>query len=461
MSTATQRSFQCPSCRGIIYIPHNLPPTSAPCPHCGNLITSPPIEHPFHASPEPEQHVAPPQHQQAPYSHPAQQAPISSAPVTRPNPAPVARPSATHVPLSPAPNGRLSSASAAADPEPEKSSVLGWILALILLAILCGGGWFAYKTFVPGPQQGKFDNGVSPKDPALAAAEYAREGWKKETAATLHKFLEAESPEEKASCVIGGMETLRRLELQYGKVIYDEVETPFDAFVPIPLGDEDNSRNIYLMTYDRPAQFAMSKFFRPLVPFEVQQGVTQLDPLTETMTHVSNFAMDPMKIQAFFKRTDKGMLLDWDIYLQTRMRTLQKFYDHAKPGDKGIFRVLIVEDVPLPSERNNDLRVYRIGDPAHTTDTFRVNVPATSPITKDLSKIHWRGAKSPTPNISTATLELTKSQLGVIVMQRFVCWEFEGLGGLSAAEAAASQQGNRDKTSPTGQPELPAPGLNE
>ena len=35
-----QREFRCKHCEGKILIPKDLPPTTGPCPHCGEVITS-------------------------------------------------------------------------------------------------------------------------------------------------------------------------------------------------------------------------------------------------------------------------------------------------------------------------------------------------------------------------------------------------------------------------------------
>ncbi|MBU6328233.1 MAG: hypothetical protein KGQ89_11420, partial [Verrucomicrobia bacterium] len=249
------------------------------------------------------------------------------------------------------------------------------------------------------------------------------------------------TPEEKASYVIGGRDTLMRVRKLYGNAIMNELETPADAFVPISLGEEDITRNIFLMAYDSPARFETNRFFRPLASIEVQCEVEQPDPLTQSVTDISNFSMEPMKIQSFFKKTEKGMKLDWDVYLQTRLRTFKKFFDDAKPGNTGIFRVLIVEDVPLASETSRQLVVYRLGDPAHVTDSYRVTMPSRSLTAKSLEKINWRGTGYKGPSVSTATVELAFNDALQPQISRLVCWEFAGLGGgASAAEATKATE---------------------
>lgn len=448
MSSATQRSFHCSSCHGVIYIPLQLPPTTAPCPHCGSVITSPAIEPvPLHQSRQPA-------------------APIAAEAQTQQSATQHNTEAATAV--AQAKQSRISSADAAADPEPEKNSILGWILAAVLLAILCGGSWFTYKIFVrpaaiENPPKDQVDAATSPLD-ATADLDYQTEGWKKDASAILGKFLSAKTREDKASCVIGGMETLQRLEKQYGSDIYREAETQLDSFLPIQLNKTDSERNIFLMAYDRPAQFELSKYFLPLATYEMQSGIEKTDPLTESIIQASNFTMDAMKIEVFFKHTPTGMLLDWDIYLQTRYRTLQKFYDHSKAGDSAVFRVLIVEEVPLPEQSKADVRIYRVGDPAYTGDTFRVSVPASSDVAKALSKIHWRNTENILPKVSTVTIELTRSSPDLITISRFICWEFEGLGGGNSIKNEANAlDHSKTESKETDSPleELPAPSLGE
>ena len=428
MSAQPQRSFSCPACEGTVYIPHNLPPTTAPCPHCGNLITSPSL-----ANSE--------QHPTASFS------PTSATPTA-------ATPTRVRS-VEPAPERQIPAdrqISPVAVPVRRKSTASIWFISIFLLLALLGGAYFLYtKTReargrgTPGkystakPAEKSTEKSSQRVDASSAQSQYYREGWKKEAAETLSKFIAARTPEEKANYVIGGRETLVRVRKLYGNALIDELDTPADAFVPVPLREEDITRNIFLMAYDRPAQFAMNRFFKPLASIEVLYEVEQQDQLTQTATDVSNYSMEPLKIQAYFKKNEKGMMLDWDVYLQTRHRTFKKFFDDAKPGNTGVFRVLIVENVPLASEKARQLVVYRIGDPAHMTDSYRMTMPNGSQRAKMLEQINWRGSKSEGPSVSTATVELSVNDAHQPQISRLVCWEFEGLGG--GATAADTSKG--------------------
>jgi hypothetical protein len=175
----------------------------------------------------------------------------------------------------------MDSSDAEVDQETQKSSASSWIVALFLLAILAAAGFFLYQEVLRKAPQNSSIPIIKADDPKIKEAEYARDGWKREARETLNKFIAANTLDEKSRYVIGGRETMLRLEKLYGPSIMDETETPADAFVAMPLGDEDLSRNIYLMAYDRPAQIEMSKFFRPLASIEVQQG---LAPKTRSLS---------------------------------------------------------------------------------------------------------------------------------------------------------------------------------
>ena len=422
---STQRSFSCPNCQGAIYIPSDLPPTTAPCPLCNALITSPALE-------------------------PVQQATTQIAPVTTPQTAPqaasvvrpqVVSPSTTVVqkPIT----SRITSADLPIEP---KSSIVPWIVALLLILGMTAGAYFLYHKFIKTQTADKTPNStlteiipakiipkdpddVSPTDAKMLESEFTNEGWKAEAKITLDKFITAKTPSEKAKYVIGGEQTLKRLLNIYGARIMDESESPADAFVPVDLGDEDSSRKIFMMAYDRPGQFELSKFFRPLASIEIQHGLEELNPMVEASTKVYNFAMEPMKIQAFFKSTEQGMLIDWDVYLQTRYRTFQAFVERKSKLESGIFRVIIVEEMPSQNEKNQHVRIYRITDPAYINDSYRIAVPIGSAVETSLKKINWYGSDSLDASVATATLEMTASDDNAISISRLVCWEFDGLGG--------------------------------
>jgi hypothetical protein len=206
---------------------------------------------------------------------------------------------------------------------------------------------------------------------------------------------------------------------------------PFDPddFAAILTGEEQSDTPIYLLLYDRPVQMDIKKYLRPLVSMEVMQGVTPLDPLTKTLTEPENFEMPPLKIEAFFKQTADGLRLDYDLYLQTRHRTLYTFAESAPVGAKAVFRVIIIEDVPLLPDKKNQRRVYRITDPIHISDSYRVTTALDSPASQQLSEIHWYDLSGVKSQFAAATVRVSKHAEGEIHLDELICWDFDGLAG--------------------------------
>jgi hypothetical protein len=160
------------------------------------------------------------------------------------------------------------------------------------------------------------------------------------------------------------------------------------------------------------------------------------------LARVGNFAMEPLRVHAFFKRTDGGLKLDWEIFAQTKYRTLQNFVELPEVGQTGVFRVFLVEDVPDKGRAVAGTRTYRVADPANTGDTARVNVKVDSEMGRALSIINWRGTKENRPITRTATVELKwggEPTAPELEISRFICWEFLGLGGRQPSASASTK----------------------
>ena len=197
-----------------------------------------------------------------------------------------------------------------------------------------------------------------------------------------------------------------------------------------------------MMIYDQPPQFDMKEFFRPLASLEVQYGVEEADLLLSTLARVGNFAMEPLRVHAFFKRTPEGLKLDWEIFAQTKYRTFQNFVELPEIGQTGIFRIFIVEDVAEKGRMVAGARTYRLADPANTGDTARLNVKIDSETGRALSIINWRGTKENRPITRTATVELKwsgEANAPELEISRFICWEFLGLGGQETPATASTK----------------------
>jgi hypothetical protein len=421
MSLPQQRSFNCHACKGIIYIPLNLPPTVAPCPHCGTQVSSPPPPNPFAATPV----TLPPSPE------------VPSAPAV------VIPPVRTRSAASDSSSGPSVSQSSS------KASVFTpafWIVALLLVAISCGGGWMLWNEYKS--QQSLVvdqENEPNSDNEDYSKKLYYTEGWKIEAEATLSAFIKATTPEEKASHVIGGMETLTRLRKLYGEKVMTESLSSAETFYGVSVRGESEKTNIFLMTHHRPKQFCMNKFFRPLITSEKLHGIEELDDLTESLSNIEHFTMPRHTIQAYFKKTDQGMRLDWDIYAQTRFQTLKNFMEKTTAGSSQEFRVIIYqESISSENRHNKENFYYRVCDPAHIEDNFLISQRRDSSIVSELNKLHVVGSVSKETKIETATVVLEHDGNGNTHIKKFVCWEFAGLGGVSEALKAQSSAKDAD-----------------
>ena len=310
-----------------------------------------------------------------------------------------------------------------------------------LFALILAGGAAVYYI------SGQMGNSIeaphvagSSEDKEIREANYIRIGWQADAYDVLGKFIEGKTVEEKLPYVLNGGQLRDKMELFYGGVLINDEDTPADSFSIQELSEEDRKRGIFMLTYDQPPQFALREFFRPLAPLEVQYGLEEPDLLLSTVARIGNFSMEPVRVHAFFKRTDSGLKLDWETFAQTKYRTFQSFVELPDLGRPETFRVLIVEDVPDKGQGVAGSRTYRMVDPANLEDSVRVNVRIDSEIGKTLSVINWRGTKQGTPVTRTATVELEwagQPESPELQIRRFICWEFLGLGG-EAEPATAS-----------------------
>ncbi len=435
-----QREFRCKHCNGKILIPRDLPPTTGPCPHCSGVITSPaPETQPaatFHAPaapPKPAPAPAPAQARPAPVATP----PAASAPPPRDQPSPASPEPAT----GPSERGaRIDSSRNKPRKEEGKRSILFHLLMAFILLVALGFGVvviaseMAKKKASPAPA-------VSSTS-AIAEANYIRIGWRTEANEVLQDFINGRTVAEKLPHILdpGRIEPL--MEEFYGGGIINDTDTPVDGFSVYELSEVDRNRGIFMMVYDQPLQPEMKEFFRPLVPLEVQHGLEEMNLLLSAVTLAENFAMEPLRVFAFFKRTPEGLKLDWETFAQTKYRTFQNFVELPSPGQSEIFRVFIVEDVPDKGRAVAGTRTYRMADPANPTDTTRVNVKIDSETGRALSIINWRGTTENRAITRTATVELRWTedhQAPELEISRLICWEFLGLGGEGAPAPVSTQ----------------------
>jgi hypothetical protein len=432
VSPKPQREFYCRHCAGKIVIPADLPPTTAPCPHCSGVITSPELEVPvapvaaFQPPPPPAPVV-----EKTPPAPPAEIPPTPASLKTE-------EPPAKEPPPEPVPSPRKYAPKAS---KPQRSGLIPAMLVLLALFLLALGGVY-YTSLEMGQNIEPPTVKAASGDPKVNEANYIRVGWQKDAYQLLRGYMAATSDKEKVPFILNGGELASKIEDFYGGGVINDSDTPAEAFSIYELSEEDRKRGLFMMIYDQPPQFDMKEFFRPLASLEVQYGVDEADLLLSTLARVGNFAMEPLRVHAFFKRTDGGLKLDWEIFAQTKYRTLQNFVELPEVGQTGVFRVFLVEDVPDKGRAVAGTRTYRVADPANTGDTARVNVKVDSEMGRALSIINWRGTKENRPITRTATVDLKwggEPTAPELKISRFICWEFLGLGGRQPSASASTK----------------------
>jgi hypothetical protein len=408
---ADQREFQCSHCHGRIVIPLKLPSTTGPCPHCGAIIISPA---PVLVDPTPLK--------SAPLNTTVAASESTVATVTGQNAAEL---------QPPLPGKPEHQTQVAPQPPPRRRSSRAFLTAMGIAAVLIAGAGVAVYYILHDYGRNAPSPSFISAAPGVAQSQYLRTGWQVEANQVLRQYLAAATEPEKCKSVLGGNAMSSRMEAFYGGCRIDDSDTPAEAFSTFALSMEDEKRGMFLMIYDRPPQFNIREFFRPLASLEVQYGVEDADVLLGSFALASNFSLDPVRVPAFFKKTETGLKLDWETFAQAKYHTFRNFLDLPEGGRSGVFRLLIVEEVPEQGRAVAGTRRYRVADPTNITDSARINVPIDSEIGRFLSGINWRGVKDATPKTRTVTLELSwdGDQTPELHISKFICWEFLGLGG--------------------------------
>jgi hypothetical protein len=445
---ANLREFHCNHCNGKIRIPRDLPPTTGPCPHCGGVITSPALEAPPQSAPLPSfpsggyptPVQAPPAASPLPNlaQAPVQQAPVQQA-STQQTPA-----QSSFVQKAPASTERTrervgsTKPAPAPAPEPKKSLLPIFLLTILLFGFAGAAGFVVYKELKTKEVVSPSFTPPAPTNNSRAENQYIRSGWERDAKAVLAKFLAAKSVSGKLPYIINGEGLKSQMESFYGGSVIDDQDTPVEAFSIYQLSENDRKRGLFLMTFEQPPQFEMKEFFRPLAPLEVQYGVDEADLLLSTLANVTNFATDPIRVSAFFKKTEDGLKLDWEIFAQTKYRLLETMFEVPEAGQSGVFRVVIEEDVAVKGTENKETKTYRISDPSSQRTSARVQVKIDSEIGRTLSEINWIGQKNrPVSRTATVELKWVGTDRPVLELQRLICWEFLNLGGEVKTSAPA------------------------
>ncbi len=459
MSGSTQpstASFPCEFCGKNILVPLGLPPTKAPCPYCSKVVTSPDFskaaaemkplaQKPVVESPKPAAVAAPGgsgkvamtsgEARQNVQQQPGSGVPISITPRQLGSVTAVKAPvrvsndftkikKTTDLPSLSAPRDE-----AAANRHGERRLLL---LVLFLLLLIIGGSalWLGGQGLdsvtAAGDLPAAKDAGPSAEELEQA---WRMEGWKQDASNVLSAFMAAKSPEERMKYVIANDEVSEDLARFYPPGS-DDADTPLEYFVHRMGTQQDHERGIFRMQYRQPAQIDMRNYFAPIGSLDKAMGVkgaTLID-----MAHAINKShmSAPVEILAFFKKTDEGLKLDGSVFMQCKFRTFRSFVDFPKLGEKKTFRVKMSEAIDHEHRDNQNIRTYRIEDPAYADDYVNVSVRADSEIGRLLSPLNWRGTNREYQS-RTASIELgwSDQKPARLQLERLICWEFLGLGG--------------------------------
>ena len=388
VSSSDQRQFQCDHCQGVITIPANLPPTKAPCPHCGQETTSPD----FQAAASP---VA-----------------TSGSVATEPQ---AEVPSQVESQVAVAGSGG-------------KAGVLVAVLSLLLVGLLSAGVFFLLN------KKGEAEDvGVTQRvnEKNLEKKEYLKSGWREDASKVLDGFLKAKTPEEMAELVIAGEDLLPAMKEFYANPDRDESGLTESQFQHFPIAMEDRERGIFMMRLVHPEQWNLEQFFQPLPTIDSTLDPYSSDFLIKAGAVKNQFLTQPKVIRAFFKHDGESMKLDWQTYVQTKYALFSEFLGNPVSGQKKEFRLVVQEDIDYGIEGlgEND-RVFYFADAAYPEAHTRIVVDMNSQPGKHLSEILWRGTGE-FMQARNATVELawTNEAKPRLTISRFLCWEFLGVGG--------------------------------
>jgi len=355
-----QARFACNHCEKPILIRMGLPPTTAPCPHCGGIVTSP-----DYRSQEEKEAV---------FTEKLE--PISEKPVEEQNEAEVpqvaeqsAKSPTTALPeLAEESMHRTDQLEEAVSENVKAVERKGKIpvLPAIIVAVLavCGVVVWALGNFKNEEEKPSSSTEdivvVPPSPPSIPPIEAPVEkDWESETAQLLGDFLTATSPEEKMQYVIPNNGVLEDLESYFpaGENTYD---TPSFSFNFREGNTHDNQRGIYLMTYRSSADIGMQEYFKPVENMDaVLNGESH--SMMEMASHIDeNKRPQAMAIHAFFKNTEKGLKLDSSVFIQSKFRTFQAFTQYPQPGKSKVFRVAISETLSHALRDDDTCRSYRL-----------------------------------------------------------------------------------------------------
>lgn len=377
--------FSCSHCGGKIAVPGDLPPTSGPCPYCGETVTSPGMESDTQVEAEPAK-ISDQAEQPKPAGKPEPvKGAIDKLEGSKDKVKPAAKPLPVEDPIvkeredssaSVAPTRRIPAPKKAQD-ERHSNPVL---LSVVVIGVLLLGwvAWFATQ-YKPSREQARmidFNETEVDDDGVEAGLPDVPFDWQLEAKEVLERFIGAQTIEEKAAVSIPRDGLEGDMQAFYaGREIGDN-DLKIEGFLPRPVLPSDQERGIFMMSYDP----------------------------------------EPYQVFALFKRGENGLRVDWDTFVQTKHRLLKEFVEHPDAGKTGVFRVVIMRDAnPV-----KDGFEYFVADPSRTSEDHAWARAAADAGMPEL------GEDSETATVELGWSDGDKPQLEI---RQFICWEFLGVGG--------------------------------
>lgn len=439
-----RREFHCEHCGGQILIPRDLPTTTAPCPHCAKNITSP----------EPGSKSNLPNRRHSPKSkNPASKMDLKlttegldelgteGEPIklgTSQHAEPLARQKKSLQPKKTSPTKPVLSRQPLAEEQSSGTIYNDFekmlidetrrhkrktitVLTLLVLT-LASATYLCFEYFPESATTDDEEADAGKTNSSQLTQAYVQGGWGKEARDVLRAYLVATTSYGKIPHIIGGHSMLQEIGIFYKASIINDLDTPVEAFTIKPLAAQDHQRGIFRMVFNARTDGPPPK--------------KSIDTTNEHLVYPDEVDNQPTSIHAFFKHTPNGLKLDWNIFAQTKYRTLLNFARQPNPRRKASFRILIAQDTPSPDQPAEYPLRYRIADPANARDVIWASAHENSQAAKELRQIHW-GNQEGQPSITrSATIELAwtgDDNTRELVIHRFICWEFLGLGGEAPA----------------------------
>lgn len=404
--SVSQAYFTCAYCKQAIFIPTDLPPTTAPCPHCGEKVTSPELTKP---------ELLPPARME-----------LTS---------PIRRDTRLN-------KDRAKYAEAVASNLVESSSSGSSKVVLFVIMVAAALLALTAALFFWWQNSPKKDDGKLPSVPKSSSSEAVKVEkkelvqtdpvplfeWKKETSQVLKSFFSAESPKEMMGYVINNPDVGNQISSYYPDGFKNN-HLSHDFFTHSDSDKSNVERGIYRMLFKQVAKPKQIDNFSSIHSSKKQEKETSR--LLEKVGDVGIAReTEPVTINAFFKKTPKGMKLDASVFIQNQFRTFKKFVTEAKPGEAEIFRLLISETLLHEEKDSDEIRTYRLQEIAYPKDYVNISLREDSDVGGILSQINWRGlGKKRIWKTVTLELEWTDESDPQLQIKKIICWEFLGLGG--------------------------------